>query len=245
MYFIGDTHGIPPIFKIVDKHKLTNQNLIHVGDLGLGFQEITRDLKNLSILDQMLDETGNTLYVIRGNHDNPIFWDKKNGIFMPKYHNIHLVEDFEIKKIENKNILFAGGAISIDRSVRATEVPYPSWWKNEIYVPNYAKLTQLLNYYANVDMVVTHSAPDFVFPNKFNDLVDTWAEIDNKHYPTKDLKAELTMERQEISGLYKFLKHRNFNISHWFYGHFHQSKQQTHDQTKFICLNINELYNIP
>lgn len=73
MIFIGDTHGIRPVFEVIDKNKIENSNLIHVGDFGLGFEEITKDVNNLKILDEMLIETNNYLYVIRGNHDNPIF----------------------------------------------------------------------------------------------------------------------------------------------------------------------------
>ena len=111
MYFIGDTHGMRPVFSIVDRFKIEKSNLIHVGDFGLGFVSIMQDVKNLEVIDEMLIDTQNKLFVVRGNHDNPIFWDKSKGLNLPKLHNIHLVDDYSVLDIENKKILCVGGGI--------------------------------------------------------------------------------------------------------------------------------------
>ena len=96
MIFVGDTHGIRPIFNIIEYNSIRGSNLIHVGDFGLGFQDIIRDVKNLLTLDEMLLETNNILYVIRGNHDCPIFWDKSKGLNLPKFKNLRLIEDYSV-----------------------------------------------------------------------------------------------------------------------------------------------------
>ena len=38
MIFLGDTHKIKPIFEIIDMYDIQNENIIHVGDIGIGFQ---------------------------------------------------------------------------------------------------------------------------------------------------------------------------------------------------------------
>src|ERR1044072_2364430 len=157
LYFIGDTHGLGPIFKIIDKHNLKDCNIIHVGDVGLGFQEITRDIKNLGILDEMCIANDIMLYCIRGNHDNPIFWDRSKGLNLPRLHNVDLVEDYKVLTINGKNILCIGGAISIDRQVRKND-RIPTWWEDEVFKYEPKKLENLAGRYKNIDLVVTHSA---------------------------------------------------------------------------------------
>lgn len=244
MYFIGDTHGIRPIFNIIDRHKLENQNLIHVGDLGLGFMGIANDVKNLEILDEMLIETNNHLYAIRGNHDNPIFWDRSKGLNLPKFHNIHLVEDFSLLKIENKNVLFAGGAVSIDRRPRMDDVPWPSWWKDEVFKYDEEKLKFLLHDNRPVDIVVTHSAPDYCHPRgSDNYLVNQYAMIEKQH--GADLHQELAEERAEISRFANdLLLNYGKKPTHWFYGHFHSHKRQKIGGMIYQLLDINELHEL-
>jgi UDP-2,3-diacylglucosamine pyrophosphatase LpxH len=236
MYFIGDTHGIRPIFTIVDKHKLENQNLIHVGDLGLGFQEIRRDIHDLLVLDEMLGETGNTLYVIRGNHDNSIFWNRKLGLWLPKFQNIHLQEDYTVRNIEDKKILFVGGAISIDRTIRKDEHP-PTWWKGEEFEFDLVKLVDIEQKYDTIDIVVTHTAPTYAFPRGSATIVDHYCSLD------PSLRTDLEWERDFLSKLHEFLM-KKYKLSHWIYGHFHGTKKEMVSGTEFKLLNINELYEV-
>jgi predicted phosphodiesterase len=69
MIIIGDTHSIRPIFAAIDDNNIENQNIIHVGDVGIGFLSVKQDVANLQLLDRALIETNNKLYLIRGNHD--------------------------------------------------------------------------------------------------------------------------------------------------------------------------------
>jgi DNA repair exonuclease SbcCD nuclease subunit len=244
MIFIGDTHGIRPLFKVVDKHKIQNCNVIQVGDLGLGFQEITRDVSDLLVLDEMLVENNIQLYAIRGNHDNPMFWNKDVGLNLPKFHNLKLVEDFSVLNIEGKNVLFVGGAISIDRSIRMHDKPYPTWWRGEFFSYNYHLLRENLSKIKDLDIVVTHTAPNFVHPTDNNvDIVNHYNAIELAQ--GGDLKYELEDERAEVTEMYEDLtKDLNKEPKHWIYGHFHSSWKSKVNNTLFKLLNINEVYEI-
>lgn len=244
MYLIGDTHGLRPVFSIVDRLKLTGQNLVHVGDFGLGFVSIAQDLKNLEATDEMLMDTNNHLYVIRGNHDNPIFWDRSKGLNLPRLHNLHLVDDYSVIKIEGKNVLFIGGATSIDRRPRMDDVPYPSWWADEIFKLDPEKLGKIFNRDVKIDVVVTHTAPSFCYPiGSKNDLVDSYVAIEKAH--GEDLRFELEHERGLVDTLYNDLTMLyNQRPTHWFYGHFHSSRETKKDGTLFKLLNINEVYEL-
>lgn len=244
MIFIGDTHGLRPIFEIIAKNQYEGQNLIHIGDFGLGFNEITQDVRNLLVLDEALIDSNNHLYVIRGNHDNPIFWDKSKGLNLPKLHNLHLVDDYSVIKIENYNILFVGGAISIDRTLRRDEKPYPSWWRDEEFNLRVSKIEEIGKNTPSIDIIVTHTAPHFVHPTSDNvSIVNGWHDIEVYH--GMDLKGDLKKERLKLSEMYNQLKITHGHIpKYWFYGHFHSSRQQIIHGTQFKLLNVNETYEM-
>ena len=238
MFIIGDTHGLRPVFNIIENNKFSGENLIHVGDFGLGFQGVGRDIKNLELLDEALMDTNNQLYVIRGNHDNPIFWDKSFGLNLPTFNNLHLVEDYSLIEIEGKKILFVGGAISIDRRPRMIDTP-PTWWKDEVF--NY--LEEKVKNLTNIDIVITHTGPSFAWPiGSNNHLVNHYAIIEKQH--GYDLHDELEAERMLVDDLYYSLHRQGVKVKKWYYGHFHSSKRKNHYGTEFILLNINEVEEV-
>jgi len=242
MYFIGDTHGMRPVFSIVDRFKIEKSNLIHVGDFGLGFVSIMQDVKNLEVIDEMLIDTQNKLFVVRGNHDNPIFWDKSKGLNLPKLHNIHLVDDYSVLDIENKKILCVGGGISIDRQIRKDDRPYPSWWKDEEFQWHPGKFNRVVNNHNTMDIIVTHSAPSACYPRGVDaPIVNDWHNVELEH--GNNLKGELQMERKKIDML-KDAVLKAYKPTNWFYGHFHTSKTEIIDLVKFQALKINEICEI-
>lgn len=242
MYFIGDVHGIGPLVQIIIKRGLKDSNLIQVGDLGLGFQEITRDISNLKNLDEILLENNLQLFACRGNHDNPIFWDKSKGLNLPKLHNIHLVDDYSVLDIENKKILCVGGGISIDRQLRKDDRPYPSWWQDEEFQWHPGKFNRVVNNHSTMDIVVTHSAPSACYPRGVDaPIVNDWHNVELQH--GNNLKGELQMERKKIDMLKDAIL-QAYKPTNWFYGHFHTSKTEIIDLVKFQALNINEICEI-
>jgi len=245
MYFIGDTHTVGELPRILEKHKLTDSNLIHVGDFGLGELSIMQEVKNLQTIDEILLETNNQLYVIRGNHDNPIFWNKSLGLNLPKLHNLHLVDDYSVINVEDKNILCVGGAISLDRIPRSRDIPYPSWWRGEEFVYNPYRLDQAIAKGRVIDIVVTHTAPHFCYPlsGSKSQLVDHYDAIETSH--GNNLKLELELERSAVTELHDDLTiHHKQTPTHWLYGHFHRSNVKKINNTNFVLLNINEVYKL-
>lgn len=242
MYFLGDTHGMRPVFSIIDRLKIENSHIIHVGDFGLGFVSIMRDIKNLEVVDEMLMDTNNHLYVVRGNHDNPIFWDKSKGLNLPKLHNLHLIDDYSVITVEGKKILCVGGGISIDRQIRKDDKPYPSWWKDEEFKYDPLKINKIANSEDRIDIVVTHTAPSFCYPRGVDaPIVNDWHGIELQH--GNNLKNELIYERKQVDILHTTITSA-YKPTHWFYGHFHTSKTEVIKGVKFQALNINEICEI-
>ena len=67
-----------------------------------------------STLNAVLRKINSVLYCIRGNHDDPSYF---NDNIINKS-NVKLIKDYSIISVGDKNILCIGGAVSIDRKYR-------------------------------------------------------------------------------------------------------------------------------
>lgn len=231
LFFIGDIHyEFSSLCEIINSNNITNSYIIQVGDFGVGFSSFEKDLKALTICNDVLKERDVNLYVIRGNHDNPLYF------YEDKFHlsNIFFVQDYTVLDISNHKILCLGGAITVDRFTRKEDI---SLWANEKFIFDEKRLNDV----RNIDIIVSHSAPIYCFPDHMAGTDEYFKNpIDED---TKLLKVEVDEERKKLEKAVSILK-KNNNINYFVYGHFHQSKKQMIDGTNFILLNIKELYEI-
>lgn len=242
----GDTHGNHNIIKKTIKNvDAENIDIFHVGDFGVGFISESQDRKNLEDLNNALKERNCTMYVARGNHDNPYYFD---GSW--EWSNLKLVPDYTVIETNGDRVLMVGGAVSIDRKPRLKEammyarqnVDKDFYWHDEVFVLDEEKLRGI----KGVRYVITHSAPYFVepinntknLPYSHGGLVEHFViEGDTK------LKDDLNKERQDIAKMYEILKENNY-IQKWMYGHFHRHNAMYYEDTDFVCLNVNEFLEI-
>lgn len=228
----GDIHRqFDVIPNFIRDHKLNNCAIIVAGDFGIGFQEEKREAKFINYLNNRLNHTNSTIFVVRGNHDNPKYFLDEN--YNTKY--IKFVKDYTVLNLNNNNILCVGGAISVDRTSRAAYQfgKGSDWWKNEVINYDYDKLKEL----KNIDYVITHSSPHFSYPITKEGLY-YWVDRDIH------LLHEVEVERQLLTKIYEDLYIQGNKIKKWFYGHFHNSYKLPYNETDFICLNINEFMEI-
>lgn len=222
--YIGDLHGNFEFIKWwLKAHHMKNYTLIQVGDFGIGFKPNPEDYV-LQSLNEELSKRESILLVIRGNHDNPSYFDGNHD-----YEFIKFLPDYTTMEIDGLNHLFIGGALSIDRRLRKEGIDY---WKNEGFVKNLDKISEL----KNIDVVVTHTAPNFVEPFGFDGIVTHYAEND------LTLLEELTNERKALTEVFDKLTEKN-NIKHHFYGHFHYDTKNLVNNCSHIMLNISQVFN--
>ena len=217
--FVGDHHGAwGSLWDCIIAYKLESCNLVSVGDLGIGFN-YTRDkeLKACENLNKKFKERNINFYGIRGNHDDPYFF-KDNKICLDHF---ELIEDYSVYSYQDKQIQFIGGAVSVDRSARQLNVSY---WADEGVVYQKNKLQK-------VDILVTHTAPSYCFPQKFNEIVYGWAREDA--YLIEDLNDE----RLVVDEIFKVCK-PSFHV----YGHFHSSWTEEINGCRHKLLDIEEFY---
>ena len=213
---VGDVHG--SFYSITELCKqFQNIYILQVGDFGIGFEQNKlkeqRILKNLA---ESLIRSNNHLFVIRGNHDNPAYFNDQTI-----EERITFLSDYSILNQNGKKILCVGGGISIDRVHRKIGTSY---WVDEVFVLDEQKIVE-------ADVLVTHVAPK-EFPLitlQSNSLVKTFCKVDHKL--DSDLKRESNLV-QSLVNLSKCKKH--------YFGHFHVSMKYDTSSCIYTCLDIDE-----
>ena len=247
----GDIHGDFNILvnKICVQYQMRDTLVIVAGDCGFGFEKkgyydnvVKRNAKRM-------DDANIWIVFIRGNHDNPAYFDGKAF----KHKRFIAIPDYSIINVCNHSILCVGGAISIDRTYRMeawssilqkrlrfghTEDGgdfFPAYyWQNEFPVYRDEVLRMILSE-QKIDTVITHTCPSFCEPQSKGGI-ERWAATD------KSLMEDVLQERNVMDSIYKALKECHQQVSHWCYGHFHQSCSSSIDGTLFKMLDIMELY---
>lgn len=238
---IGDVHGNwNTMVKDIESRDIRDTTVIQLGDFGVGFIEQHQERKNLEAVNERLKASNIMMYVIRGNHDKPDYF---NGDW--EFSNLKLVKDYTVITVDGDDILLVGGAISIDRKPRLAEmmeyakynVSRELYWHDEHFVLD----KKLASKVKGCRYVVTHTSPDFCWPDNkfgFGQLVEHFIMLGDKK-----LRDELPAERKNLTELYNILKENNV-IDKWFYGHFHNSKLTEYNGTDFHLLGIHEIYEV-
>jgi len=227
LLFLGDIHNK---FNVINQHlkkyDIRDANIIQVGDFGVGFYDHIKDMRHLAMTNDVLAKRNVFLYAIRGNHDNPFYFELDPFNFS----NIKFVPDYSVLNLSDKNILFIGGATSIDRNIRTNG---SDWWKNEVFVYDEPKIKT----FENIDIVITHTC-DYNNPKRGFELVKQHASYsgDDK------LVSDIQHERYLLKNLFYWLSQKN-KIELALCGHFHISDTFVDDfGVNHRVLDINEFW---
>ncbi len=228
MIVIGDVHGRwVDLRERLQAGNVRDEHLVQVGDFGLGFEEPRAEARHLAMLDRYLTQHGCFLWAIHGNHDEPARWAP--GAPQP-WNAIRLVPDDTIIEVEGKRLLCAGGAISVDRQTRR----HGGYWPDEAFIlaPERLQRLDLTGLYA----VVTHTAPEGVYPYYLGPLVTAYALGDSR------LIADVVAERARI-GQFRALIDERAEPPFWWYGHFHEHMVEQVGPTRFVLLDMLQCYD--
>lgn len=228
---IGDVHGEFEEMqsKMVDIMESAGEpvNFVQVGDFGLGFERPKKDHDRLTTINHFLKENDSHLWVIRGNHDNPAFWQWGCGY---QFSNIHFVPDDAIRVIEGKVCYFAGGAVSVDRCRRTQGIDY---WAGEI-----CNERNLLGFKERIDILFTHDVYHPVSPfGTSSDTLKYWCERD------ENLMDDIIRSQFGMRPLYDSIYKINPNFS-WYHGHYHESHVTNNDGQIVHSLSILEFKEV-
>jgi len=218
---IGDVHGkfgaLWDVIKGFDSFDPID--FVQVGDFGLGFDGPEKEHRKLRDFSNVLESAGHRLWVIRGNHDNPIYW---NPSFSHEINRINFVEDGSLIEIDGRHCFFSGGATSIDRTNRKKAVSY---WPEEIFKDPIPVIPP-----ERIDVVFTHDV--FLQCSPFtidSPTTEYWFERD----PT--LREEILRTQRYMSMFYQWVMDINDGFS-WYHGHYHKSCTTINGNQKTHCL---------
>lgn len=243
----GDIHGDFNllVYKLCVQYQMKDTVLIVAGDCGFGFgkKEYYEQMARRNA--KRMNEANNWIVFVRGNHDNPLYFDGKQF----KHKRFIAIPDYSILLACKHTILCVGGGISIDRRYRMeewkkycaknrmcpnTEDKFGKnfYWSDEAPVYNDEMLT-LINQKFAIDTVITHTAPDFCEQINKNGLHSFAASDEN-------LLKDVEDERTTMTKLYDRLVYDAHPLTHWYYGHFHQSWHSSIEGVLFKMLDIME-----
>lgn len=228
LLFCGDIHSIIDVIpNYLKNNELNNCAVFQVGDFGIGFDNDHKENRRMNYLNERMKNYNSDLYVIRGNHDNPKYFDGTYNLS-----NLFLLKDYSEVEINYLNILCIGGAISVDRIERKgywNEKKTHDYWKDESIVFD----EEILKEFRYIDIVVTHSAPNFCYPLSIGGI-EKWISKD------EELNDDVLVERNNLTMMYEILS-KNNKLQNWYYGHFHKDVISYNSDTKFTALGINSI----
>lgn len=247
----GDIHGDfnQLVYKLCVQNQMTDTLLIVAGDCGFGFEDRGYYENMVKLNAKHMNEANNWIVFIRGNHDNPAYFDGSTF----KHKRFIAVSDYTTIQACSHTVLCVGGAISIDRQYRINTwkdkqrkfvtkesqtdaLDRNLYWSNEAPLYDGNKMNLLCLKHA-IDTVITHTAPSFCELFSKNGL-QHWMQNDNT------LLDDIEAERIAMDKLHEQLAKDNHPISHWFYGHFHQSWNSSIDGISFRMLDIMEFCTV-
>ncbi len=201
--FLGDRHG-----QIESKCPEKVEKIIQVGDFGIYPNHISKD----DLIDHGVQQR-----FIRGNHEDHAFLADKKEPFM--YGPWEFMPDGWVDEDE---ILYMGGAWSIDRAWRQSIKDYPGffdYWdhREEMSIEKMEEIFENIRG-QSFRAVVTHEAPEFLF--KF--LVATKVDERNRTAEFFD---------RVFANIYTKL---------WVFGHHHKNMHMRAYGTDFYCVNQEE-----
>ena len=234
LWICGDIHGeLSGLVRNAVNRGISCADILVVGDFGAGFGRPKSMDVAYGKAHAALEKNDICIYTIRGNHDNPAFFDG-----MHDFDRLHFLPDHRIIELCGKRIYPVGGAVSADidlvdplshksrRMINDSLIKFGSskrvWWPDEAPVQIAEGLPTA------VDIVISHEAPlsfepplmqaDYMRNETFLKIVESRKYLD---YVLSQVKPTL-----------------------WFYGHYHSHFEGNYQNTLYRCLDIAEITQI-
>lgn len=220
---VGDIHGefSELVWRISEKYKIKDTTLILAGDCGIGFDNSLEDIYRRKLKNR-LESNGVTLLCVRGNHDNPKYFQDENLVDLPY---LKTLSDYTHLTWGERKILVIGGGVSVDKEWRIGEnkkTGRQCWWEDERII----KSPELLS--GNEDIIITHMAPLCIGKPMIRD-----------EYVSHEIWAAEKSDREYLSAV---LKETRPNL--WIFGHYHESISGDYEDCLWRGLDIQEIYEI-
>lgn len=234
LWICGDIHGdLSGLVRNAVNCGMSHADILVVGDFGAGFGRPKSMDVAYGKVRASLEKNDICIYTIRGNHDNPAFFDGTHN-----YERLHFLPDHCMVELCGKRIYPIGGAVSADIDFVNPLTRKSRWMINDslikfgsskrVWWPDEAP-TQIAECFPTaIDIVVSHEAPlpfdpplvraDYVRNVTWQKIVESRKYLD---YILQTVKPPL-----------------------WFYGHYHCHYEGDYQNTLYHCLDIAEIMQV-
>ena len=242
----GDIHGDfnKMIHKCCIRYKVRDALIVVAGDCGFGFERPGYYDYVYERNRKFLSNANCWLVMVRGNHDNPAYF---NGSAQIRHERFMTIPDYTVLTACGHTILCVGGAVSLDRMIRMHSPFYQPfrlddplrpnvYWPGEPPYYDETALDEIGGLFA-IDVVVTHSAPT---------LCERLVKQGLYYFSVDDdaLLSDVDTERHTLDQLYDYLVAHRHPLRSWFYAHFHQSWHYELDGVMFNLLDVMEFCEV-
>lgn len=225
VYVAGDLHGNFDLLRRKISDGINDAVIIIAGDCSFGFAKLTHYENVYNSMKKVLEKNNVTIIGVRGNHDDPGFFDGT----MINFKHLKAVPDYTVIEFTDAKALCVGGAISIDRTHREMMGWKKAYWSDEPPVYDEEKLDKILSENF-IDFVISHSAPEGCYPVEKWGL-EYWFEFD------PSLEKAVDEERATYTKIKNKILEKQ-KIGAWFYGHFHMHNVDRTQETVYVLLDM-------
>lgn len=223
---VGDIHGeFRELVWNITQKGLKDTAFIVAGDFGLGFYKRGYyDTVYLKIKDR-LSKNGNCILGVRGNHDNPEYFDPESEELFIDYPEFKALPDYTRLYWGDREILVIGGATSVDKTWRLKEESKSGnklWWENERPLKDLSRIN------LKEDIIISHECPLCLGPVLVR---DNMMDLETYHNILEDRKY-----------FDKVIKESRPN--NYYFGHYHKSSSGNWGDTLWRGLDINEIIEV-
>lgn len=243
---VGDIHGDfnKLIHKCCIRYKVRDALIVVAGDCGFGFERPGYYERVYERNRRFLSASNCWLVMVRGNHDNPYYFNGPNPICHERFMT---VPDYSLLTACGRTMLCVGGAVSLDRALRRNSPFYHplglddplcpnTYWSDEPPYFDEVALNEITERFA-IDTVITHTAPTLCERIVKQGLF--YFSVDDE-----DLLSDVEQERHTLDQLYDYLVAHHHPLRDWVYAHFHQSWHYEIEGVMFNTLDVMEFREI-
>jgi UDP-2,3-diacylglucosamine pyrophosphatase LpxH len=204
--------------------------IFHVGDINLiGISKGTLRAW-LQDVNKIITPAGIYLKIIRGNHDNPYFFNEAQ-----REGNVMLLPDYTELRIQNTNIVAIGGGVSLNYEYLT---PGYSWYPDlELTRP----VTPGFRLKKKAQIVIAHCLPKVVEHMVDTKLKMTGAQTELIQKMLKDpyVIGQIETNAQRLNSALDY-----WNPDIWIAGHYHTDFYTKHNNTHFRVVDRESLTEI-
>lgn len=228
VYLIGDLHTNYKQFKeqFEADESLRDCVFIFLGDMDFRNEETA--FNQFKKLDKLLTERNINSYVIRGNHDNPKFWNPdecsiniEDISLWGKFKSFKPIGSHTRININGNVGIIISGAVTINRSELTEGVNYWSEYDKVDLPPDFIDYGEGLK---NIDFIIGHTGP------VYSDIFKEQKTGCEKYLKDGFLVNDLENEQKQLRSILK-----RYRPKRWYCGHYHFEKD-----TKYVWDNWSD-----